>query len=154
MMLQNFFEVKEVSFFPLGLTTIGTVRWKVDIEFVTDMIPVGVSNIVSDHQGDIFYTISWLNETDCVAKVCRITNAETSHPAQKRTLNNQLLFYVTTPLVLIEKYDLLVTAASENVIDVLVHRIVFRYSALSTHLDQKIISFICQKIFFISKDKS
>lgn len=99
------------------LTVDGTVRWKVGIEFVTDMIAVGVSNIVSDRQGDLFYTISWVNKTDYVAKVCYITNAQTSHPIQKCIINNQLLFYVTTPLILIEQYDLLVTAASKNVIE-------------------------------------
>jgi hypothetical protein len=96
------------------LTTNGTVRWKVDIESVTDMDPIGVSNIVSDRQGDLFYTASWSGDTIYTAKICRITNAQTSHPVQKCIVNYQLFFYVTAPLAVIEKYDLLVTAVSDN----------------------------------------
>ena len=98
------------------LTANGTVRWTLDIEPVADMILMAVSNIISDRQGDLFYTISWVNKTEHIGKICRITNAQTSSPIQKCIVNDQILFYIDTPLILIEKYDLLITTATRNVV--------------------------------------
>ena len=99
------------------LTMNGTVRWKVDIETVPDMDPIGVSNIVSDREGNLFYTASWSGDTIYTAKICRITNAQTSNPVQKCIENYDLFFYVSAPLAILQEYDLLITAVSDNEIE-------------------------------------
>jgi hypothetical protein len=80
------------------LTPNGIVRWKLFVEPVPGMDPIGVSNIVSDRQGHLFYTISWAGDTIYTAKICRVTNAQTSHPIQKCIENTQLFFEINTPL--------------------------------------------------------
>lgn len=103
--------------FLLCLTVNGMVRWKLYVEPVAEMDPAGVSNIVTDRQGHLFYTISWAGDTIYTAKICRVTNAETSHPLQKCIENAQLFVYITTPLALNEKYDFLITAVVDNEIE-------------------------------------
>jgi outer membrane protein assembly factor BamB len=103
--------------FMICLTPNGIVRWRLFVEHVADMEPLGVSNIVSDRQGLLFYTISWSGDTIYTAKICRITHAQTSHPIQKCIENYQLFMYINTPLAINEKYDFLVTAVSDNEID-------------------------------------
>jgi hypothetical protein len=99
------------------LTTNGLVRWTLFLEPVADMEPIGISNIISDRQGLLFYTVSWSGDTIYTAKVCRVTHAQTSHPVQQCIENYQLFMYVVAPLALNEKYDLLVTAVSDNEIE-------------------------------------
>ncbi|CAF1028914.1 unnamed protein product [Didymodactylos carnosus] len=99
------------------LTPNGIVRWKLPVEPVPDMEPIGISNIISDRQGQLYYTISWSGDTIYTAKICRITHAQTSHPVQKCIENYQLFMYIKSPLALNEKYDLLVTAVSDNEMD-------------------------------------
>ncbi|UJR32505.1 hypothetical protein I4U23_019967 [Adineta vaga] len=99
------------------LTSNGNVRWTVFVEAVPEMEPVGVSNIVSDRQGILYYTISFSGDTIYTAKICRITHAQTSHPVQQCVENYQLYMDINAPLVLQEKYDLLITAVNDNDID-------------------------------------
>jgi len=103
--------------FMVCLTTNGLVRWTLFLEPVADMEPIGISNIISDRQGLLFYTVSWSGDTIYTAKICRVTHAQTSHPVQQCIENYQLFMYVVAPLALNEKYDLLVTAVSDNEIE-------------------------------------
>ncbi|CAF1003978.1 unnamed protein product [Rotaria sordida] len=105
--------------FMVCLTTNGIVRWKLPLESVPDMESVGISNIVSDRQGYLFYTISWAGGTIVTAKICRVTNAQTSHPLQKCIENFQLFVYIKTLLALNEKYDLLITSVKGNEIELI-----------------------------------
>ncbi|CAF1090046.1 unnamed protein product [Rotaria sordida] len=81
------------------------------------MESVGISNIVSDRQGHLFYTISWAGDTIVTAKICRVTNAQTSHPLQKCVGNFQLFVDIKTLLALNEEYDLLITSVKGNEIE-------------------------------------
>jgi hypothetical protein len=99
------------------LTPNGVVRWKLYFEPVPDMDPIGISNIVSDRQGLLYYTISWSGDTIYTAKICRVTHAQTAHPVQKCIENYQLFMDINAPLALNEKYDFLVTAVSDNEIE-------------------------------------
>lgn len=107
----------DLADFMVCLTPNGIIRWKLYIEPVPDMEPIGVSNIISDRQGLLFYTISWSGDTILTAKICRITHAQTSHPLQKCIENYQLSMDINAPLALNEKYDLLITAVNDNEID-------------------------------------
>ncbi|CAF3267797.1 unnamed protein product [Rotaria sp. Silwood2] len=78
------------------------------------MLPVGISNIVSDRQGVLFYTVSWSGDEYYTAKICRITEAQTPHPIQECIENYQLYNDIITPLALNEKYDILVTAVTDD----------------------------------------
>lgn len=100
--------------FMICLTPNGVIRWKLYLEPVPGMDPMGVSNIVSDRQGLLYYTVSWSGDDTFTAKICRITSAQTSHPSQKCIENYQLYMDINAPLALNEKYDFLVTAVSDN----------------------------------------
>lgn len=100
--------------FLVCLTVNGIVRWTIYVEPVADMDPIGVSNIVSDSEGNLFYTISWSGDTIYTAKICRITHAQTLSPIQKCFENAQLFMYINSPLALDEKYHFLITAVSDN----------------------------------------
>ena len=99
------------------LTPNGNVRWTLFVEPVPEMDPIGVSNIVSDRQGVLFYTISYSGDTIYTAKICRVTRAQTSKPAQQCYQNYDLFMYINAPLALQEKYDFLIAAANDNEID-------------------------------------
>ncbi|CAF1152848.1 unnamed protein product [Rotaria sp. Silwood1] len=103
--------------FMMCLTTNGIVRWKLPLESEPDMESIGISNIISDRQGHLFYTISWAGDTRITAKICRVTNAQTSYPLQKCVENFQLFVYIKTLLALNEKYDLLITSVKGNEIE-------------------------------------
>ncbi|CAF1379544.1 unnamed protein product [Adineta ricciae] len=103
--------------FMVCLTSNGIVRWTLSFEPVETMEPAGVSNIISDRQGVLFYTISWAGDRKFTAKLCQITNAQTSQPVQQCIENYQLFMSTNAPLALNEKYDLLVTAVEDNKID-------------------------------------
>ncbi|CAF0912083.1 unnamed protein product [Adineta steineri] len=103
--------------FMVCLTTNGNVRWTLFIEPVEDMDPIGLSNIIVDRQGQLFYTISWSGDTIYTAKICRVTQAQTSHPVQQCVEDYQVFAYVTSSLALDDKYDLLVAAVSDNEIE-------------------------------------
>ncbi len=96
------------------LTPNGIVRWKLFVEPVPEMEVISVSNIVSDRQGYLFYTMSFAGDGVISAKICRVINAQTSHPLQKCIQNAQLFSYINTPLAINEKYDLLITAVNGN----------------------------------------
>ncbi|CAF3742293.1 unnamed protein product [Rotaria sp. Silwood1] len=102
------------SDFMMCLTTNGIVRWKLPLESEPDMESIGISNVISDRQGHLFYTISWAGDTRITAKICRVTNVQTSHPLQKCVENFQLFVYIKTLLALNEKYDLLITSVKGN----------------------------------------
>jgi hypothetical protein len=99
------------------LTSNGIVRWKLPLETVPGMELTGISNIVSDRQGYLFYMMSWAGDGVITGKICRVTNAQTSHPIPNCVQNSQLFFYINTLLALNEKYDLLITAVKGNQID-------------------------------------
>ena len=99
------------------LTPNSIVRWTLFIEPVADMEPIGVSNIASDREGLLYYTISWSGDSIYTAKICRVTHAQTSHPVQQCIENYQSFMYVHSPLALNEKNDLLITAVSDNEIE-------------------------------------
>ncbi|CAF0962420.1 unnamed protein product [Didymodactylos carnosus] len=92
----------------------GIIRWKVYIEHVPDMIPTGVSNIVVDRNGTIYYIVSWANSQSYTANLCRITQANTDYPNQLCVRNYQLFGGITQPLAYNEIYDLLITAVVDN----------------------------------------
>ncbi|CAF0752172.1 unnamed protein product [Adineta ricciae] len=96
------------------LTPNGNVRWTLFVETVPEMDPIGVSNIVSDRQGVLYYTISWSGDTIYTAKICRVTHAQTSHPTQECVENYDLFMYVNAPLTLQENHNHLITAVSDN----------------------------------------
>lgn len=96
------------------LTTNGLVRWTLEPEPVPDMDVIGTSNIVSDRQGVLFYTVSWSGDTILTAKVCRITKAQTSRPVQHCVEDSDLYMDIVSSLAINEKYDLLITAVSDN----------------------------------------
>ena len=50
------------------LTTNGIIRWKLPLTSVPDMEMSGVSNIVSDRQGYLFYMMSWVGDGFITAK--------------------------------------------------------------------------------------
>ena len=87
---------------------------KLYLEPAPDMDPMGVSNIVSDRQGLLYYTASWSGDDTFTAKICRITSAQTAHPSQKCIEDYQLYMDINAPLALNEKYDFLITAVSDN----------------------------------------
>lgn len=65
------------------LTKNGVVRWELPVEPVAAAELAGASNIVSDRQGYLFYMVSWKGFNIRTAKICRITDAQTSNPVQR-----------------------------------------------------------------------
>lgn len=84
----------------LCLTTNGLVRWKLYLEPIGNMINMGTSNVVSNRRGDVFFTTSWTNHSAYSAKVCHLTNVETSQPVQRCVENYQLYANFHTPLAI------------------------------------------------------
>ncbi|CAF4985018.1 unnamed protein product [Rotaria sp. Silwood1] len=113
-----YFFLSETRYHPIDfiicLTTNGVRRWKLYIESVADMIPVGASNIVSDRNGTLYYSVSWTGNEEYTAKICRIKYAQTDHPYQECIKNYQLYMDINSPLAINEKFNLLITAVVDD----------------------------------------
>jgi len=73
------------------VTTNGFIRWKLYLERDPEMNNIALSNIVSNSDGILFFTISWFKQGVYLNKICRILNAETNNPIEECGSNN--LFY-------------------------------------------------------------
>ena len=82
------------------MTSHGIVRWQIPIETVPNTFNAGVSNIVSNSAGILFFMSSWANITYSTRKVCRIMNGQTNEPVQECFRNDQLFYsqrYLNNP---------------------------------------------------------
>ncbi|CAF1576796.1 unnamed protein product [Didymodactylos carnosus] len=96
------------------LTVNGDIRWKLYLEYVPEMRPVGASNIVSDQNGTLYYTVSWAGDGIFSAKICRVSYALTSHPYQECVTNTKLYMNIQSALAINEKFNLLITAVADG----------------------------------------
>lgn len=99
----------------LCVTANGEVRWKMHLESPSQMINVGVSNIVSDAENKLLYfTSSWADTGSFVSKICRVFYPDSHHPAQECTNTYKISSNFLAPLALNSAADLLITTITPD----------------------------------------
>ena len=61
---------------------------------------MGISNVVANIDGEVFFTTSWSNNDSYSGKVCRLSDVQTSHPIATCLENAQLYASTNSPLSL------------------------------------------------------
>ncbi|CAF1030554.1 unnamed protein product [Rotaria sordida] len=84
----------------LSVTSNGTIRWKLYLDPIAQMINKAVSNIVSTNNGQVFFISSWANDSSYSAKVCRLSMIQTANPLQECVENALLYSKFNNPLAI------------------------------------------------------
>ncbi|CAF3843325.1 unnamed protein product [Rotaria magnacalcarata] len=90
------------------VTINGLIRWKLYLERDDGMTTTGVTNIVSNMNGTLFYGISWFNDTNYLNKICRLSNPETNNPIEKCASNTYFSQTFQGPLSIDDSSELLI----------------------------------------------
>ncbi|CAF2912773.1 unnamed protein product [Rotaria sp. Silwood2] len=98
------------------VTINGLIRWKLYLERDDGMTIDGVTNIVSNINGTLFYGISWFKDENYLNKICRLSNPETDNPIEKCASNTYFFQTFQGPLSIDDSSELLiVTLYGESV---------------------------------------
>jgi hypothetical protein len=99
----------------LCLTPNGETRWKMFLESVPRMTPVGVSNIISNREDNtLIYISTWADAGSFVSKICRVYYPQTKHPAQECVINQHIFIHFSTSILLDTKNNLLIASVIDN----------------------------------------